>query len=286
VYAVDINAYSAGDKAGYVTFKLNRKDNANTFIALHALVLRPQQQAPFTLSAGFEVTNPTYAVQPPLYVRSGTQFQYPLTIVGAMARFVNPVLTPSTAPISGYELWRDGAKKSEGADLNALSAQFVMPGNALFEAFAIGTQGAGAKTSQFPFAYAMGNNEASLDIPDAPAYGTPACVERTFSIEHTYLSDLDIYLQDPSGHVVNVVHQAGGSGDNFTNTRLSNHGPSLNLPVINSDVAPFSQIYTASSDMNVMQNSVMTGAWKFRICDNAPSDTGVLRYARLFVLPF
>ncbi|CAN5478573.1 hypothetical protein BH11BAC3_BH11BAC3_00270 [soil metagenome] len=123
---------------------------------------------------------------------------------------------------------------------------------------------AGTSTSTGSVTFSSGNISALLGaIPDnnpagvasaiavsgIPGTATINSVSINFNITHTYDADLIINLKAPNTNVLNIVNQAGGSGDNFTNTTVSSLGSTVFST--NSSAAPFTGTYRADADFPV-----------------------------------
>jgi len=94
---------------------------------------------------------------------------------------------------------------------------------------------------------------------------------RIINLTHTWVSDLNIYLQ--KGTVgIKVVNMVGGSGDNFINTILDDSA----LIPISSGTAPFTGSFQPFSPLNIFNNMLTDGYWKILITDTVTGDTGNL----------
>ncbi|HEU4718032.1 MAG TPA: PKD domain-containing protein, partial [Bacteroidia bacterium] len=93
----------------------------------------------------------------------------------------------------------------------------------------------------------------------------------TVSLHHTYDSDLDIWLIDPSNDSVNLSNNEGGGGDDFTNTVFSMSATTS----IQLGTAPFTGSYLPEISLNNLNNaSDPNGTWRVCVADEAPQDTG------------
>jgi subtilisin-like proprotein convertase family protein len=78
--------------------------------------------------------------------------------------------------------------------------------------------------------YATFNSGSAVNIPDLTTVSSPiqvsglngvvAKVTMTLNLQHTWDSDLAAYLVSPSGRRVDLFTNVGGSGDDFSNTRI------------------------------------------------------------------
>lgn len=145
------------------------------------------------------------------------------------------------------------------------------------------------------------NSSAAVSIPDntctAPAVsgisvsGLPttyptAGISITINLTHTYDGDLVLMLEAPNGDVLGLSNQAGGSGDNFTNTIFSDAGAST----VSTGTAPFTGTFKPwASAITSCTNSTKTtfasigngsmnpnGTWNLRVYDRASVDVGTI----------
>ena len=93
-------------------------------------------------------------------------------------------------------------------------------------------------------------------------------------IDHTYKGDLLIALQSPSGTLVRVINQVGGSADDY-NVLLKDDA-SLPLTAINHDSAASYPQYTRQPGiaLSAFDGEVSFGNWSIFICDLFALDEG------------
>jgi len=91
-------------------------------------------------------------------------------------------------------------------------------------------------------------------------------------IRHTWDSDLDVYVDGPTGTSVLLFSAVGGSGDNFTNTVLDDEASAS----ITSGSAPFSGTYRPQGQLSTFDGTASSGEWVLWIYDAAGGDTGTL----------
>ncbi len=140
------------------------------------------------------------------------------------------------------------------------------------------------------------NHEFLLDVTSVPGtqLGTDVrLAELHIIIEHEWVSDMDIYLESPSGITVEVSTDNGGSNDHYgdpddpvcgTYTNFVRHSCAA-IP-IQDGVAPFIGEFFPEEDFdNFNDNSNPLGSWTLKICDDAGSDAGRLRFAELVFAP-
>ncbi len=96
-------------------------------------------------------------------------------------------------------------------------------------------------------------------------------------LEHPNDSDLEIYLINSSSNreaiTDTLVYQAGGSGDNFSGTKL---GDAASIS-INDGVAPFTGYFKPHSPLSKLTGLSMEGTWILKIYDRASGNEGVLK---------
>ena len=134
----------------------------------------------------------------------------------------------------------------------------------------------------------------SGDVPKAIPDNNPAGVNSTlnftvagtitdanlnFSATHTFDADLEFRLTRPGGAAVLVIGDCGGSGDNFTNTVISDQGTPPNCAA----GAPFTGTFQGAPN-GVVNPTVMSafntfpsnGVWTLNVLDDSSADTGTL----------
>lgn len=92
------------------------------------------------------------------------------------------------------------------------------------------------------------------------------------SIEHTYDSDLDVFLISPKGTRVELFTDVGANGDNFINTHLNDEA----AIAITAGVAPFTGSYRPEGLLSLFDGEDPNGVWKLEITDDNVSDAGML----------
>jgi subtilisin-like proprotein convertase family protein len=92
------------------------------------------------------------------------------------------------------------------------------------------------------------------------------------NLTHTFDGDLDMSLISPSGTIINLSDDNGGSGDNYTNTCFD-MSASTN---VTAGFAPFSGSYVPEGSFDVFSGEDPNGYWKLMIYDDAGGDQGIL----------
>lgn len=112
------------------------------------------------------------------------------------------------------------------------------------------------------------------------------------NITITWDSDLNIWLESPTGQVLELSTGNGGSADNYVNTIFKDDAPIF----ITTGAAPFTGNFKPEGRYNVLINGPdntpaegtytiantfngnnADGSWKLRICDSAGGDIGTLQ---------
>jgi subtilisin-like proprotein convertase family protein len=103
--------------------------------------------------------------------------------------------------------------------------------------------------------------------------GTLADLEvKIGQITHTFVGDLQIDLTSPAGTTVRLIDRVGGSGDNFTNTVLSDDAATA----ITAGAAPFSGTFRPAQPLSGFDGELANGVWKLTVKDLAGGDSGTL----------
>ncbi|MCL1474338.1 S8 family serine peptidase [Argonema antarcticum] len=130
------------------------------------------------------------------------------------------------------------------------------------------------------------NNLSSTDIPktiadlstitsDLAVSGLGPTIEDVnvkININHTWDSDLDVYLTSPSGNEIELFTDVGGSGDNFNNTTLDDEA-ATSIPT---GLAPFSGSYKPEELLVALDGENPNGVWTLKVIDDAGADVGTL----------
>ncbi|MFM7767436.1 MAG: proprotein convertase P-domain-containing protein, partial [Bacteroidota bacterium] len=97
------------------------------------------------------------------------------------------------------------------------------------------------------------------------------------NIEHTYLSDLSIYIQAPNGVYYLLCDDVGGTGNNFTGTCFSAVAAGvIPAPAIN---APYPGSYRpegAGNNFGALNGTAINGTWTLWVGDQFAGDAGTL----------
>ncbi len=94
----------------------------------------------------------------------------------------------------------------------------------------------------------------------------------TVNMTHTWIGDIQIWLEDPTGTEVLLFNRHGGNGDNLVNTVFDDSAANL----ISSGVAPFTGSWRPIEALSVFNGMDPNGDWILRLRDNANGDVGTL----------
>lgn len=137
--------------------------------------------------------------------------------------------------------------------------------------------------------------EVRIQVTEAPGISLGADVylkEVRLVIAHTWMSDLEVLLQSPSGNSVRLFEDIGGGDDHFGNpadTSCTSYGRlvlAACTPVAEG-AAPFTdQPYRAFDDFyDLNDGSSPLGEWTLSLCDDLPNDAGTLEFVELVFEP-
>lgn len=114
----------------------------------------------------------------------------------------------------------------------------------------------------------------TLILAGLPLVATLDSIIVTLNITHTWDSDLDIYLQAPNGNIMELSTANGGSGDNYTNTRITTVSTASDITLA---TAPFTGTFRAEGYLNLGSlQSQLNGNWKLIAFDAVNPDQGTL----------
>jgi subtilisin-like proprotein convertase family protein len=102
--------------------------------------------------------------------------------------------------------------------------------------------------------------------PDVPI----SDVNVTISIDHTWNSDLDIFLISPAGTVVELSTGNGGDGDNYTNTVFDQEATTQ----IVDGSSPFTGVFVPEGDLSLLNGEMSGGDWTLSVDDTFGAEDG------------
>ena len=130
------------------------------------------------------------------------------------------------------------------------------------------------------------SNSTTYAIPDGSTTGVnapitvsgifPSAITSTsiqsvcININHTWDSDLDIFLRCPDGTLLELSTDNGGLDDNYTNTCFS---PTAGT-AITAGIAPFTGTYLPEQLFSVLNGCTANGTWNLFVQDDSGFDTG------------
>lgn len=100
-------------------------------------------------------------------------------------------------------------------------------------------------------------------------------------LNHTYDSDLNLFLVNPSGHIVELSTGNGGSADNYGSGANDCSGTPTTFndsaaTPITAGVAPFAGNFKPEGSLTDLTGDPSIGTWKLRVSDTANLDTGTI----------
>lgn len=115
-------------------------------------------------------------------------------------------------------------------------------------------------------------------------------------IDHTWDSDLDIYLTSPNGQTVELTTDNGSGGDNYglSNSTCSDYttfisdlkSGSCSAVPVTVGLSPFLGSYLPEQNLSDFNTGSPNGAWTLNICDDAQASIGALQYFEMVFSPF
>jgi subtilisin-like proprotein convertase family protein len=100
-----------------------------------------------------------------------------------------------------------------------------------------------------------------------------------FDINHTWDSDLDIFLEAPSGTDIELTTDNGSSSDNYLGTIFDDTATTL----VTSGAAPFTGRFRPEEPLAGLLNTPITGDWVLDITDDVGGDEGILHRYDLLI---
>ncbi len=134
-----------------------------------------------------------------------------------------------------------------------------------------------------------GSWTGSVAIPN-PGYAEVTCdvsgltsniceVEIEISITHTWDGDLDIFVESPTGTVVELSTDNGSSGDNYTNTVFDDDASTA----ITDGSAPFTGTYSPEGTLSDFDGEDGNGTWTLQVTDDVSPDAGSITEFRVSI---
>ena len=136
------------------------------------------------------------------------------------------------------------------------------------------------------------SNNLPLELNDAENFSNPGYTSSSIfigdnneisgikvyvDIEHSYVSDISLFLISPDGDSFSLAENLGydtdyESGDNFTNTVFNQNAASS----INNSIPPFTGEYKPNQSLSPLIGKSVFGNWILQIKDEFPQDSGRL----------
>lgn len=125
----------------------------------------------------------------------------------------------------------------------------------------------------------------TYSISSIPTGATLTKIEVLVNISHTWDDDLVFNLEAPNGQIVNLMDERGGSGNNFTNTRITSDASAASFttgspPFTGTYTADLETAFNAGTTLPVTTQtfsdlfSVSNGNWIVRVYDDVSGDIG------------
>jgi subtilisin-like proprotein convertase family protein len=136
--------------------------------------------------------------------------------------------------------------------------------------------------------YSTGNiavpipDTASVDIPlDVPDEGSILSVSARVRLDHTFDSDLSLFLISPTGTIVELSSNNGADGDNYgsgTNTCAGTKTTFADAAAtsITAGVAPFAGTFKPEQAQGLLASENPQGGWVLRVVDSVAGDVGTV----------
>ena len=146
-----------------------------------------------------------------------------------------------------------------------------------------GTAPGALVSASLPVAVAGNLKDINLSIDGATCSTTIGST--TVGIDHTFVNDLEISLQSPSGAIVKVIDNTDGSGNNLCQTVLDDESAGANIQSVVTANAPFTGSFTPANSLAALDGLAATGNWLLSAQDFFSGDTGSIRAWSLAVTP-
>ena len=124
------------------------------------------------------------------------------------------------------------------------------------------------------------NNPAIAEITISDSY-LIGDLDVMVTIYHTWCADNDIFLESPSGTLVELSTDNGGSSDNYLEVWFDDEAGETIIGYEN--ILP--GYYTPEGDLSDFDGENVFGTWKLIVADDASLDTGTLNEFRMNISP-
>ncbi len=113
---------------------------------------------------------------------------------------------------------------------------------------------------------------STIDVPASKTISNIADLNVNIDITHTNVEDLDVFLESPTGTVVELFTDVGGTGNDFTSTKLDDEAGTS----ITAGSAPFTGSFVPEESLSDFDGETAIGTWTLTITDDAAPGTGTL----------
>ncbi|KAB1154125.1 beta strand repeat-containing protein, partial [Flavobacterium luteum] len=232
----------------------------------------------------------TYAITPSAAVGTGLS-NYTITYVdGTFTVISSPAPTLSVTPASATVC--SGTAVDIVATISGGSPNKVFTG--------VNNTGVNIPNNSSNSVSTSANSTIALSDATAATVSSASVISVQFSISHTSVQELDVYLVDPSGtRGMLLTANNGGSGDNYTNTIIRTSATNV-IGSTGNNTAPFTNTYapeggistipatntqsgsnngsysTANIGSLALNGATINGTWSIKVFDTSGSTTGRL----------
>ena len=112
----------------------------------------------------------------------------------------------------------------------------------------------------------------AIEVPITQG-GVITDINVSVDIEHTWVSDLTLKLESPSGKIVTLIARKGGSGDNMQDTLFDDEATISG----SAGRAPFTGSFTPQSPLSTFDGDRSEGTWVLSVTDSARLDGGLIK---------
>jgi len=107
----------------------------------------------------------------------------------------------------------------------------------------------------------------------------------TVGIDHSFVNDLQVSLESPTGTVVMAISNTDGGGNNFCQTFLDDESAGASIQSVVTANAPFTGSFTPNATLSAFDGETANGTWNLRAQDFFGIDTGNIRAFSLIITP-
>jgi subtilisin-like proprotein convertase family protein len=126
------------------------------------------------------------------------------------------------------------------------------------------------------------NDNSTVDVPiSVPNIGAVYKVQVLVRLNHTFDAHLDMFVIDPSTHVVELSTDNGGSGENYGSGANDCSGTPTTFTdtaatPITAGTAPFAGAFSPEQPLSGLFGDPSGGTWKLRVIDDTASNVGTI----------